>query len=114
MFSARPVLVAVVAACGLLLVSAPCATAGDGKVIGKITLNGKPLAAGKVTFYLDNGQFVGSKVKDGEYTVDRVPAGMRRVTVEGQGIPPTFTSEETSPLQMKVKEGPNTFAIELM
>jgi hypothetical protein len=113
MFSARSALVAVVAACGLLSAFAPCATAADAKVTGKITVDGKPLAAGKVTFYFDNGQFVGSKVKDGAYTVDHMPAGTHRVTVEGKGVPPKYSSEDTSELVVEVKEGTSTFDFDL-
>jgi hypothetical protein len=95
--------------CGLLSASAPCARAADAKATGKITVGGKPLAAGKVTFHLDNGQFVGAKVKDGEYTVDRVPTGKLKVTVEGKGVPRAFASEDTSTLTVEVTEGAVTF-----
>jgi hypothetical protein len=80
---------------------------------GKIVVGGKPLSAGKVTFYFDNGQFVGSKIKDGEYAVDRVPVGTHRVTVEGKGVPLKYTSDDKSPLSVKVTQGAVTLDFDL-
>jgi hypothetical protein len=77
-----------------------------------ITLRGKPLT-GKVIFHLDD-QFVGSKVKeDGKYLVSRVLVGKYKVTLEGQGVPAKFTSDDVTPLTVEVKEGANTFDFEL-
>ena len=88
--------------------SAPAADAGDGQVSGLVTVDGAPLAAGRVIFHLDGGQFVGSAVKDGKYAVDRVPAGARRVTIEGAGVPPKYTGTDTTPLTADVKAGKAT------
>ena len=76
-------------------------------------VGGELLSSGKVTFYLDNGQFVGSKIKDGEYTVDRVPFGTRRVTIEGKSVPVKYTSDDRSGLTLKVTEGEQTFDIDI-
>jgi hypothetical protein len=108
----RSVLLAVVVGCGLTMVVSP-ANAADGKVSGVVTVSGKPLADGKVVFHLANGQFVGSKVKDGKYAIDRVPAGTRKVTVEGKGVPAKYTDDETSPLTVEVKDGDGTYDIDL-
>jgi hypothetical protein len=113
MLSTRALFVALAAACGLLVVLAPPAPAADVKASGTVTFKGVPLPAGKITFYLDNGQFVGSKVKDGKYTVDRLPAGTWKVAVEGKGLPRAYAAEETSPLKVEVKEGPATFNFDL-
>ena len=112
MYPKRFLLAVVVATCGLLLASAPAAMADDAKVNGSITVGGAPLAAGKVTFHLDD-QFVGSKVKDGKYTVNRVPVGKYKVTIEGKGVPAKFTSDDITPLRVEVKEGTNTFDFDL-
>lgn len=88
-----------------LTAPAPEAMAADGKMTGKITLKGKPLAEGKITFYLPNGQFVGSKIKDGKYLIDHMPAGTFKVTVEGKGVPAKFGSEETAFLTVEIKDG---------
>jgi hypothetical protein len=63
------------------------------------------VASGRIIFYLDNGQFVGSKMKDGVYTIDRVPVGTRKVTVEGEGVPAKYAAEDTSALTVEVTEG---------
>jgi hypothetical protein len=77
----------------------------DEKVSGTVTLQGKPLAEGKVTFYLANDQFVGSKIKDGKYLIDRVPAGTCKVTITGKGVPGKYGTEEASSLTVEVKKG---------
>ena len=92
------------AVCGLVM-AAGSAGADDGKVSGRVSVGGKPLAVGRVIFHLENGQFVGSKVKDGKYTIDRVPTGILTVTAEGDGIPAKYTRDDRSPLRVMVKEG---------
>jgi hypothetical protein len=79
--------------------------AADGEVTGTIRIDGKQLVGGKITFYQENGQFIGSKIKDGKYKIDRVPARNLRVTVEGKGVPLKYTSDETSGLVVEVVEG---------
>jgi hypothetical protein len=113
MFLTRFVLVVGVSAFGLLVLSPSPVMAADAKVTGIISVKGKPLAAGKVIFYLDNGQFVGSKVKNGKYTIDRVPVGARKVTVEGAGVPAKYASEDTSDLAVEVPKGTFNYNIEL-
>lgn len=106
-------LITVAATYGLLVAFATSAMAADAKADGKIIVGGKPLSAGKVTFYLDNGQFVGSKIKDGEYTIDRLPVGTHRVTVEGKGVPLKYTLEDKSGLTVVVTEGAVTMDFDL-
>jgi hypothetical protein len=109
MFPNKSLLVLPVAFASLLVMSSGPALAADGKVSGIIKIQGKPLTAGKIFFHLDNGQFVGSKVKDGKFTVDRVPTGAKKVSVEGDGVPKKFSSEETSPLRVEIKEGDGVY-----
>ena len=111
MFLTRCVFAAVVAVCSLLVQSEASVLAADGKVTGKVVMAGKPLASGRILFHLDNGQFVGSKVKDGDYSIDRVPVGTRKVTVEGEGVPAKYADEDTSGLMLEVKEGTGPFDI---
>ena len=113
MFSTRSALVVMVATCGLLVEAPLSVAAADGEATGQVTVSGKPLAAGKITFHRANGQFLGSQVKDGKYMIDRIPAGTLRVTFEGKGVPPAYTSEATSPLVVEVKEGASTFDFNL-
>src|SRR5262249_26158550 len=75
---------------------------GSSTVKGTVTLDGKPLGSGRIFFHLKNDQFVGAKIKDGRYSVERVPAGTWRITVEGDGVPAKYSSDEKSPLQVEV------------
>jgi hypothetical protein len=113
MFRTRFIFAAVVAGCSLLVLSPSSVMADDGKLAGKVVVAGKPLASGRIIFYLDNGQFVGSKVKNGDYAIDRVPVGTRKVTVEGEGVPAKYAAEDTSGLVVEVKEGTSSFDISL-
>jgi hypothetical protein len=103
MRSLRFLLFALGTACGLVL-AAERADAADAKVSGTVSFEGKPLAAGKIVFHLADGQFVGCKVKDGKYALDRVPTGEWVVTVEGEKLPPKYGKEETTPLRVRIKE----------
>ncbi len=68
----------------------------DVLVTGEVSVDGKPLAAGKITFTQRDGQFVGGVVKNGRYSIDRVPAGDATVTIEGKGVAIQYTSQDTS------------------
>lgn len=113
MYTRRSVLIAMFTV-GSLLVPAAAAVAGiDRSATGVIKVEGKLLETGKIAFYRDDGQFVGSKVKDGKYTIDRIPAGTLRVTIEGEGVPNQYATEETTPLVVQLQEGENTFDFDL-
>ena len=75
---------------------------GSSTVKGKVTLEGKPLRSGRIFFHLKNDQFVGAKIKKGEYSVQKVPLGAWRITVEGQGVPPKYSSVDQAVLQVEV------------
>ena len=89
--------------------SATAQQSEEGKVSGSVTVSGKALTEGRVFFHLADGQFVGCRVKDGKYTLERVPQGTWKVTVEGDGVPAKQKSDTTTDLTAKVKEGDNTF-----
>ena len=89
----------------VLMLGASTAFAADGTVSGSVRVGDKPLAAGRIIFHLDGGQFVGAKIKDGAYRIDRVPVGTHKITVEGDGVPARHASDETSSLTIEVKEG---------
>ena len=89
------------------------ATADDGNVQGRVTLDGKPLPSGKITFHAMSGQFVGASIKDGTYSIDRVRPGKYRVTVQGKGVPARYTLEEASALTVEMKEGDARFDFEM-
>jgi len=100
----------------VLLANHPAA-AGEGSstVKGTITLEGKPLESGRIFFHLKNDQFVGAKIKNGEYSVERVPAGFWRITVEGDGVPVKYNSDEKATLKVEVvpNAAPGAYDIKL-
>lgn len=86
---------------------------GASTVKGKVTLKGKPVAKGRIFFHLKNAQFVGAKIKDGEYSVERVPVGKWLVTVEGEGVPAKYSSDEKPVLVVEVTKGNNEVSLNL-
>jgi SAM-dependent methyltransferase len=83
-------------------------------VKGTISWNGKPVAKGRIFFHLDKDQFVGAKIKDGSYAMDRVPVGEWTITIESEGIPASYSAEDKSPLRIKVNKGNQNINVELM
>jgi hypothetical protein len=76
---------------------------------GKVIYNGKPLADSVITFHLKDDQFVGGKIKDGTFRVDRVPVGRAKVTIASKkvALPVKFADPETSGLSVEIKKGKN-------
>ena len=108
-------LTAVILSLIVLPCSLPRAFAGDetASVSGTITLDGAPLAGGRIIFHQDNDQFVGAKIKDGKYKLDRVPVGTHRVSVESKGLPARYSSEEQSALRIDIDKGKNVADFDL-
>jgi hypothetical protein len=86
---------------------APAADEELSTIEGKVTYNGKPLPDGSITFHLKDDQFVGARIKDGQFRVDRVPVGTVKVTFSSKKlrIPTKYGVPETSPLTLEVKKG---------
>ena len=82
-------------------------------VKGKVTVNGQPLASGRIFFHFDDDQFVGAKVKDGAYTLRRVAPGRYKVSIEGEGLPAAYAAENTTPLLVEVGNGNATIDLDL-
>ncbi len=74
-----------------------------------VSLDGKLLEDGRIFFHLPKDQFVGAKIKSGKCTLDCVPAGTCKVTVESEGVPPKYSSLEQAALVVAVKPGKNAF-----
>jgi hypothetical protein len=94
----------------IVVLSGNSLTAADedlSTIEGKVTFNGKPLADGAITFHLQDDQFVGAKIKDGAFRVDRVPVGTVKVTFSSKKfrLPAKYGIPETSPLTLEVKKG---------
>ncbi len=113
MIAIRSSLYGVVTFCGLLIAAVPAVATADAQATGVVTVGGKPLVTGKVTFHQRNGQFVGAKVKNGRYSIDHMQAGTSSVTIEGKGVPLQYTSQDTSPVAVEFVEGANIFDLHL-
>jgi hypothetical protein len=82
---------AIRAALGLLLavLVAGCNNRpSSGAVSGSVSYDGKPLDNGSITFYPVDGSSptAGGFIKNGKYTVLKVPAGMSKVTISGSKV----------------------------
>jgi hypothetical protein len=90
-----------------------------GSLTGKVTVQGKALAAGTITFVPVNdkeAKIATGVVKDGAFAVKDLPPGKYAVAVIGKpvgSVPAKFGSEETSGLTFTVKDGANEFDLEL-
>jgi hypothetical protein len=101
-------------AVGLMLALSPAiAHAADAQLSGMVALDGRPLAKGRILFHGKNGQFVGSRIKDGKFAIDSMPSGARIATIEGEGVPKKYADEETSALKVAINGGENQFNFEL-
>jgi hypothetical protein len=87
----------------------PTRPAADDKKVavvhGKVSVNGKPVAKGKVVFHPEKGKPVSATIKDGDYSAKDVPPGKLRVTVEAQDVPKQYGDPRTTPVSVMVKEG---------
>jgi len=73
-------------------------------VIGKVTLNGEPLATGDIIFRADGkGQSYAGKINDGSYTLD-CEVGSKRVEITSLKEVPGKTSEDNPGEIVNVKE----------
>lgn len=59
---------------------------GKGTVTGTVTLDDKPLSVGTIAFQPAKGNAVSAPIKDGKYTVEGVPTGEARVTVDTKAV----------------------------
>jgi hypothetical protein len=73
-----------VAALGLVLTLLCGCGEGPGTVVGEVRYNGKPLPAGRVTFYSqpDARHAQAADIRDGTYTIQKFPPGPVVITVE--------------------------------
>lgn len=74
---------------GMLAVSLCAATGcggGKGKISGKVTLDGQPLQAGRISFVPSKGTGATTEIKNGEYSVEQIPPGEVKVTVDTKWV----------------------------
>jgi hypothetical protein len=88
--------------CAILL-TAGCG--GKGAVSGKVLYQGKPVPAGTVSFVLEGGGVVSSLIgEDGSYTIQNVPSGTVKITVETASARPPSAQEGRGPKAPKAPE----------
>ena len=80
----RGVCLVLFAACAVFVSGRAVSAADDelATVGGKVIYNGKPLTDAVITFHLKDEQFVGAKIKNGMFLVERVPFGVVQVTID--------------------------------
>jgi hypothetical protein len=97
----------------------PKAKGDTGSVSGKVTVQGKPLAAGTVTFVSadkKSPKVASAPVKDGDYSLKDLPVGKYLVAVSSDkagAVPAKFATTDTSGLTYQAAEGAGQFNIEL-
>ena len=116
MFATRDLAVFVVAAFVAVLGVSSHVLADEevAAIQGQVTLDGKPLAGGRIILFTNNSdQFVGCKLKDGSFKLDRVNVGNYKIIIEGNGVPAKYTTEETTGILIGVRAGKNDFRLDL-
>jgi hypothetical protein len=83
-------------------------------VQGTVRIDGKPLAKGTIAFHPDKGVAIETDIKNGEYTLKKVPVGTMKITVKARGLPLRYESKDRSNLLFEVKEGKQTLELELL
>jgi hypothetical protein len=97
--------------CAFLL-TAGCG--GKGAVSGKVLYQGKPVRAGTVSFVLEGGGVVSSLIgEDGSYTIQNVPPGTVKITVETASARPLFV-QDSGQERRGQKKAPDSEAPEFM
>jgi len=81
----------------------PEPTKADDAVSGKVTLNGKPLPAGWITFHGKGGRSVAVNIDDGKYSLKNAPTGQVRVTIETASIAATAEAMRTQLQQLEFR-----------
>jgi hypothetical protein len=80
----------------------------SGTVKGKVTLNGKPLEDGTVTYIDKDNKSAEGKVKDGSYEIKDLKPGDYKVTIKGTGVPAMYADAAKTDQTFAVKSGSNT------
>lgn len=89
------------------------------KVNGKVTVDGRPLAAGTITFRGKNGFNGSAKTHaDGSYSVRSagaagLPSGVYRVTISKGDLPAQYSDPNRAVLTAEIRPGVNTFDFDL-
>jgi hemoglobin len=80
----------------------PNETPKDGEVHGKVTVDGKPLPAGKISYFGADNKPITGDIKDGAYQLSGLKPGAYKITIEGDKINERYKLAETTPLRYKI------------
>jgi hypothetical protein len=94
-------------------VKPPVTTGDEGTVDGKVVLDGKPLAKGKVSLSGAGGKSFSNDVTDGSFKLNKVAVGDYKVAVTGAGVPAKYGDAKTSGLTTTVRKGGNLLDLDL-
>src|SRR2546423_1656505 len=92
----RPLRLVPLAALAAALALAGCGSGGTGVVSGKVTVNGKPLKKGLITFSSEVGNRdpYSARIVYGAYQTGEIPCGPAKVTIYPAQINPAELPEE--------------------
>lgn len=79
----------------LLATTLPGCSQSTGTVSGKVTFQGQPVAAGSVTFIHADGPTRSGSIREGSYSVAKVPAGACTILVVSLPLPRSKWNPET-------------------
>lgn len=83
------------------LVSARKATVD---VTGTVTLDGRPLATGRIDLSRNDGHSVGCEISNGSFKIPGVPVGEWSVGIQGESVPPLYAAGMTTSISQRVRE----------
>jgi multidrug efflux pump subunit AcrA (membrane-fusion protein) len=90
------------------------AVKATGTVKGIVTLNGKPVGKGKVTFHPETGEAIEADLnEDGSYSAKDVPVGSIGVTIKAEGVPAVYADKNKTPFKFQVSRGENVLDMEV-
>ena len=84
-----------------------------GPVSGRVSLDGRPLAEGKLVLHPPDGPPIEIDITDGAFATEALPIAEMRVVIQGEGVPESFGRKETTALVVETKEEANRFDFEL-
>ncbi|TVS17076.1 MAG: DUF1559 domain-containing protein [Planctomycetaceae bacterium] len=84
-----------------------------GPVSGSVSLDGRPLAEGKLVLHPPAGPPIEIEITDGAFAAKEVPVAVMRVVIRGTGVPESFGRQETTALVVQTAAGANVFNFEL-
>lgn len=86
----------------------------SGSVQGTVTVGGQPLTSGKIKLHSGGAKKpIELTIKEGKFGPEKVPAGGYAVTIEGAGVPASYSSDRTTPLTVEISSGANEIDVDL-